>query len=123
MKYIQEITEWKSDWIPNHTYYVRDDGRKMVGYIRAGTGELVKFIKPLPFDSRGRKFITLKRPTEKDSVYFAPARVEEKPQAETTVLGSNGKKYTLAKVSNKWTCSCPGYSFRRKCKHADSMGA
>lgn len=35
-----------------------------------------------------------------------------------TVDGSKpGTKYTVTKQGNKVTCSCPGYGFRRTCKH------
>ena len=120
MKYIQEITEWNASWMPNHTYYVRDDRRKMVGYIKAGTKTLIKFAQPLPFDSRGRKFVVLKTRAEQDSVYFAAEPAQKAPENTVAVLGSNGQQYMLSKVHGKWTCSCPGYSFRRKCKHSDA---
>ena len=36
---------------------------------------------------------------------------------EKTVTGSNGNTYTVIKQGNRVTCSCPGYSFRKTCKH------
>jgi hypothetical protein len=34
------------------------------------------------------------------------------------VAGSKGKTYIVKSTANgKWECSCPGYSFRRTCKH------
>lgn len=40
-----------------------------------------------------------------------------KPQTKT-VKGSKGNVYTLTRQpSGKWSCSCPGYSYRRFCKH------
>jgi hypothetical protein len=34
------------------------------------------------------------------------------------VAGSKGKTYIVKSTpSGKWECSCPGYSFRRTCKH------
>ena len=41
-----------------------------------------------------------------------------------TVEGSKGNAY-IVKVSNEgvWTCTCPGYGFRRRCKHIDNVKA
>lgn len=34
------------------------------------------------------------------------------------VQGSSGKVYILERQPNgKWTCTCPGYQYRRFCKH------
>lgn len=34
------------------------------------------------------------------------------------VRGSSGKVYLLERQPNgKWSCTCPGYQFRRFCKH------
>ena len=37
------------------------------------------------------------------------------------VRGSTGKIYTV-KQSNEgtWSCTCPGYGFRRRCKHVEN---
>lgn len=43
-----------------------------------------------------------------------------KPVAKQTkrVTGSSGKVYILERQPNgKWSCSCPGYQYRRFCKH------
>ena len=122
MKYFQEVTVWNDSNIPNHIYYLKDDKSRMVGYIRAGTKKLFKFKNPIAIDIRGRKFVELKdRKGESDTVYFAKV-VEEKPVNAIEVKGSNGKVYNLVKQPNgKYSCSCPGYMFRHKCKHADEL--
>lgn len=33
------------------------------------------------------------------------------------VQGSKGKSYTVTKTGNKYSCTCPGFTFRRACKH------
>ena len=38
-----------------------------------------------------------------------------------TVEGSNGNRYTVTKVGDAFKCSCPGYGFRRKCKHSKKI--
>ena len=37
------------------------------------------------------------------------------------VEGSNGNRYTITKVGDIFKCSCPGYGFRRKCKHSKKI--
>lgn len=121
MKYFQEVTDW-GDNIPNHIYYMKDDKSRTVGYIRAGTKKLFKFKNPIAIDVRGRKFVELKNlKSESDSVYFGKA-VEEKSVGAIEVKGSNGKVYLLTKgINGKYNCTCPGFSFRHKCKHSDEM--
>lgn len=114
MKYLQEVTEWDSPNAQNHTYYVCDDKTKMVGYIKQGTVDLFKFKQPIAIYTKGRKFVELKKKGEPDSVYFGK---KEEPKEAIEVQGSNGKKYYLTKVGNKYTCTCPGFTFRHTCKH------
>ena len=123
MKYFQEVTVWDAGYaVPNHIYYMKDDKSKAVGYIPAGAKKLVIFSKPMTIISKGRKFVALPKKGERDEVYFP--KVEEKPVGKVIeVSGSNGKKYFLSKVGNNWNCTCPGFSFRRKCKHTDEIAA
>jgi hypothetical protein len=120
MKYFQEVTEWSDNKTAiNHVYYMKDDKSSAVGYIKFGVGDLIKFKVPMRIDVRGRKFVIVKnKKTEPDSVYF-PKKEEVKSVDVITVDGSNGKKYTLEKVSGKYVCSCPGFTFRNKCKHSE----
>jgi hypothetical protein len=121
MKYFQETTEWSTRYVPNHIYYLTDDKRKMVGYIKAGSTELIKFSKPMNFDSKGRKFTVLPRKAESDSVYF-PSVQEAKPAGQVIEIeGSSGKKYYVSKIGNRITCTCPGFAFRHKCKHVEQV--
>lgn len=40
-----------------------------------------------------------------------------KPETKQ-IRGSTGKTYTLIRQPNgKWTCDCPGFQYRRFCKH------
>lgn len=123
MKYFQEITEWDAGYsVPNHVYYMKDDKSKAVGYIPAGTKKLVMFSKPMTIESKGRKFVILAKKAENDEIYFP--KTETKPVGEVIeVEGSNGRKYFVSKFGNGWTCTCPGYMFRRKCRHVEEMAA
>lgn len=124
MKYFQEVTEWNAGFdVPNHVYYLTDDKRKMVGYIKAGTKKLITLSKPMNFDSRGRKFVVLNKKAEDDSVYFPKVEDAAPSAASIQVQGSNGKVYLVTKVNKGWTCTCPGYMFRRKCRHVEEQSA
>ena len=39
------------------------------------------------------------------------------------IVGSTGRIYIVAqhKVKRYWTCNCPGWKSRRKCKHLEKM--
>lgn len=117
MKYFQEVTEW-ADKTPNHIYYLRDDKTSMVGYIRSGTEELYKFKNPIRIDVRGRKFKVLNMKAESDEVYFKKEQVKKDV---IVVKGSNGKEYQVEKIGDKYSCSCPGFMFRHKCKHVEEL--
>ena len=36
-----------------------------------------------------------------------------------TVKGSKGNEYRVVERNGQWGCSCPGYGFRRKCRHIE----
>ena len=42
-------------------------------------------------------------------------------EVEHEVVGSRGNKYTVRRNSESvWSCTCPGFGFRRKCKHVSA---
>ena len=57
---LQETTKWDSASAANHVYVLSDDKRSMIAYIKAGTKEVKKFSKPLPFYVKGRTFRKIK---------------------------------------------------------------
>ena len=120
MKYFEEVTVWNDNpKAVNHVYYMTDDKSKCVGYIQFGKGRLQKFSTPIRLDTRGRKFVVLKdKKTEPDEKYFPK---EEVKKDLIEVQGSNGKVYYLEKVGSKYTCTCPGFTFRQKCKHVEGI--
>lgn len=119
MKYFKEVTDWGSATAQNHIYYLNDERSYMVGYIKQGTTELFKFKQPIRIDCRGRKFELLKTPAEPDSVYFGK---KTEPKKDSIIIkGSNGKEYIVEKVGSKYTCTCPGFVFRHKCKHVENL--
>ena len=38
-----------------------------------------------------------------------------------TVQGSKGNTYIVTKENGKMSCSCPGYSYRKSCRHIDEV--
>lgn len=123
MLYLQEVTEWNASYtVHNHIYYVNDRQSKMVGYIPNGSKRVKFFSKPISFDRRGRKFIkVLDRKAEKDSVYFEEQKVAKSDAKTHTVQGSRGSTYIITENAGRFTCSCPGFMFRNKCKHVEEF--
>jgi hypothetical protein len=39
------------------------------------------------------------------------------------VTGSKGSSYIVSLRQGQWSCSCPGFGWRRKCKHIDEKQA
>lgn len=56
------------------------------------------------------------------NVEYADGRRADKTQINKrekiyTVEGSRGSKYVVVNSDNSWSCTCPGFQFRRSCKH------
>ena len=34
-----------------------------------------------------------------------------------TVQGSRGSQYVVVRSKNSWSCTCPGFQFRKNCRH------
>lgn len=122
MKWLQETTEWIAPYeVPNHVYYMNDGRTHAVGYIPTGTGRYQKFSQPIAIDTRRRKFTVLTKKAEPDSTYFTKKPTEAAVTGSIQVEGSGGKKYTLTPGPNGWICTCPGFQFRRACKHSAAV--
>lgn len=39
------------------------------------------------------------------------------------VKGSKGNTYTVTRNSSKWDCTCPGFTFRKTCKHVSELSS
>jgi hypothetical protein len=119
----KEVTEWdKAEFkVPNHTYLF-DGKSNILAYAKASNDELVILHKPLPIDTRRRKFIKVKH--EALDSYGATV-VLDVPNLENTphwsVKSDSGKTYTVTLESGKYQCNCVGYAYRGKCKHSDEI--
>jgi hypothetical protein len=104
MQAYKEITDWTS---PNHIYLL--DGNNLVAYIKQDETEPFYFKNPIKgFDRRGRKFIEL---TDNPFEVKVTSSLRE-------VKGSKGDSYFVNDTEG--TCTCPGFSFRGKCKHMET---
>ena len=103
----KEITVWEdAKSAVNHTYLL--DGDKMLAYIRYGTTEEFWFKNPIRIDKRGRKFEQLKQSPFGKLIGKVVSNTKE-------VIGSKGETYIID--LDEKTCTCPGFTFRGKCKH------
>jgi hypothetical protein len=119
----KEITEWDNSEfvVPNHTYLF-DGKSNILAYAKASNDELVILHKPLPVDTRRRKFIKVKHKALDE---FGATVVLDVPNLENTphwsVKSDSGKTYTVTLESGKYQCNCIGYAYRGKCKHSESV--
>ena len=50
---------------------------------------------------------------------FTPAKSPDVTTYE--VQGSTGNTYTVTQDGDTWTCTCPGFGWRRKCRHITEL--
>lgn len=49
-------------------------------------------------------------------------RESVKEDTETwSIKGSRGSRYTVIRTQNKWACTCPGFQFRKSCRHIQEL--
>jgi len=63
------------------------------------------------FEDLDRYMVVAKRP---DASPVAEVRTYD-------VVGSKGDTYTVTDHGGTWTCTCPGFGWRRKCKHVEAQ--
>ena len=104
MEAIKEIT---GGLFPAHVYLL--DGNNLVAYVKKGETAAFYFKSPIKvFGKRGRKF---------ETVTPNPFKQQKESHAKT-VIGSSGQVYTVTEDS----CSCPGFTYRGRCKHMGQHG-
>ena len=119
----KEITEWDNSEfnVPNHIYLF-DGKSNILAYAKESSDEVTIFKKPLPMDTRRRKFEKVKH---KALDALAKTIFVEPEQEITTphwkVKSDSGKTYTVELIGNKYVCNCVGYSYRGTCKHSDQI--
>jgi hypothetical protein len=120
LKIMEEVTVWDVAYRqPNHVYLMSGD--KAVAYVPWGKGRPIYFRTFQRIDRRGRKFIEVKKNSWRFDMSIqidTEPQEQPKPQGQIwTVAGSKGKTYTVNLHNGQWSCSCPGFMFRRQCRH------
>ena len=114
MKWFAETTDYR-DAVPNGIYLLDDSKSKMYAFKARGTEPIKVFKNPIRIDLRGRKFVV-------NPVQFKTGLKEPEPEGRVwTVKGSKGDEYKVTDVNGNLSCTCSGFKFRGKCKHADSV--
>ena len=114
MKWFAEITQW-NDTTPNGVYLLDDSKTKMYAFKPFGTGTIKVFKNPIRIDIRGRKF-------KVNEVQYKTKLREEEPEGRVWIVkGSKGDEYKVSELNGNLSCTCSGFKFRGKCKHADSV--
>lgn len=99
------------------------------------------FMPPICLNSRGRWWLVagggcwielkdqltgvemdeLKRLWQVHRASLKPDRVVVSPRKEFRVPSSNGSStYIVSSLNGQWSCNCPAFGFRRKCKHIEA---
>lgn len=114
----KEVTEWdKSEFqVPNHIYLF-DGKSNAIAYAAFGSGEVMRFKKPLRIDTRRRKFVKVKH-YALEAIAKTFQEVEEKPEG-IEVKSNSGKIYYITESNGNYRCNCVGFGYRGKCKHVD----
>jgi hypothetical protein len=118
----KEVTEWtESEFhVPNHTYLF-DGKSNILAYAKESNGEITVFKKPLPMDTRRRKFVKV---VHKELQKVAKNFKVEETEITTPhwkVKSDSGKEYIVQKIGDKYSCNCVGYGYRGKCKHSEQV--
>ena len=116
VKIVQEITDWKVPYRqPNHVYLMSGD--RVLAMSRWGEGRPEYFASQNRIDKRGRKFVEVKKNRWGFDMKISVV-ADEKPKGEIwTVKGSKGDEYIVSLLDGRWSCTCPGATFRSSCKH------
>jgi hypothetical protein len=119
----KEVTEWANSEfvVPNHVYLF-DGKSNALAYAKESNGEIFIFKKPLPLDTRRRKFIKVKHKaldTYGATVVLDVPEVSNLPSWQ--VKSDSGKTYTVTLESGRYTCNCIGFAYRNACKHSKQI--
>lgn len=120
----KEITEWDNSEfvVPNHVYLF-DGKSNILAYAKESSNDVTIFKKPLPMDTRRRKFEKVKH-KELDALAKTLQSSEKTLQSNYPnwqVKSDSGKTYTVELIGGKYVCNCIGHSYRGKCKHSEQI--
>lgn len=129
MEILKEITNWQVDFRqPNHTYLVNNKNQ-IVAYAKWHTNEIDILKSRTVLDKRYRKFTTDNH-SELSKLIPQFKHEDIKKEKEKDIIPANSrvfkvkskeKEYTVVLNNNRFTCTCTGFGFRRKCKHVEAV--
>lgn len=99
--------------IPEFNTYT---GRVVSDHRAIKPGQIGLTTDELNFDLR---VIDVERIVGVDDTVVTPVEKTKTSVITWTVEGSKGKTYTVTLDHGRYDCSCPGFQFRRSCKHVD----
>ena len=71
----------------------------------------------------GSDWIEVPEGTAQDEIgrwmVYTPRKIEKVEAQSWEVQGSKGNTYTV-RFDGRWSCTCPGFNFRRECKHINA---
>lgn len=115
---VKEITTWSADFaVPSHTYLMSKSGN-LIAYAIDGTNEIRK--STIKIDRARRTFVKVSHPGLEKLI----------PAEENTQVPRNGrlfkvkskdKEYLVELIGKRLSCSCIGFGYRGKCKHAEAV--
>jgi hypothetical protein len=128
MKILKEITVWEgiSYRPPNHTYLLNSKNQ-IVAYAIWHGDKVVELKSRMVLNKRYRDFEETKHfglskliPKYDSGDILKEKQEKFKPVYERTFkVKSKEKEYIVGFANNQLTCSCIGFGYRKKCKHAD----
>jgi len=72
----------------------------------------------------GQHWVAVPETSTLDTIGDYMVHVPWTPAAKPTLVsqswgvkGSKGNEYTVTVSEDQWSCTCPGFGFRRKCRH------
>jgi cupin superfamily acireductone dioxygenase involved in methionine salvage len=130
MEILKEITHWQVDFAqPNHTYLINNKNQ-IIAYAKYNSNKIEILKSRHVLDKRYRKFVTdnhiklselipkyisedIKKEDNKNDYIPKNSRVFK--------VKSKEKIYTVILNNNRYTCTCIGFEYRRKCRHVDAV--
>lgn len=99
--------------IPEFNTYT---GRVVIDHRAVKPGQIGLTTDESIFDLR---VIDVERIVGVNDTVVTPVKKTEPTVTTWTVQGSKGKTYTVTLDHGRYDCSCPGFQFRKSCKHVD----
>jgi hypothetical protein len=114
----KEVTVWNNpEFRVPQNVYLFDGKSNALAYAKESNGEIFIFKKPLPMDTRRRKFEKVKHKAL-DAIAKTFTISQDAPEG-IAVKSDSGKTYYITESNGIYRCSCVGFGYRGKCKHIE----